>query len=83
MPPATFSRKYLAGFVHRLADERPGRAVQDGVDALALEQGGHRGRVAVAADLEARAVRHRGAMAGREVVQDGHLVARGQEGLDR
>ena len=65
-----------------LPDQRPGRAVQDGVDRRRLEQGPHAGRVAVAALDEADARDDRSAVAHAQVVEDNHVVAGGDERLD-
>ena len=57
--------------------------MQDRVYTAAPQQSGDGGGVAVAADFERRGRRHGGAMAGREVVEDGDGVAGLQKGFHR
>ena len=56
--------------------------MQDGVDPISLQKGGHCRDVAVAADLERCSVGHSAAVAGRQVIEDRDFMAGSQKGLD-
>ena len=67
----------------RFADQRPRGAMEDGLDPLGLEDPGQRVGLDVGADPDGHARGDRGAMPGREVIEDDHVVAGRQEGLGR
>ena len=62
-------------------DQGAGCAVQDRLDALAPEQLAQGAPVRVRPDRQARARNERRSVAGAEVVEDAHLVARHQQSL--
>ena len=57
--------------------------MEDGLDPLACEQLAERLGIGVRADVQAGACRDRGAMPGRQVVEHDHVMAGGQERVDR
>ncbi len=67
----------------RFADQRPGGAVEDGLDPLGLEEAGQDGLIRVGALVEGRLGRDGSPVAGGQVVEDDDLIAGREQRVDR
>ena len=65
----------------RLADQRAGRAMQDRLDPISLEQLAQRVPLRIRPDSQLGARHERRPVAGTELIEDAHLVARRQQSL--